>query len=139
MIFETGFSLKAIGVIQSSLKTIQDSPPEGKHSLQEATLKIFPSYCLALAGMQTLDRIVLFYWLHQADREVLRVYPGGDRTKEMLGVFCNRSPLRPNPIGISTVDVVQVGIDTITVRGLDAIDGTPIVDIKSASGRKQDI
>ena len=135
MSFANKFTINAIGVIHSSLKTTQDSPPDGRHALQEATLEIFPGYCLAMAGMQDLDRIIVFYWLHQADREVLRVYPGGDRNQEMIGVFCNRSPLRPNPIGFSTVDVIEVGIDKIIVRGLDAIDGTPIVDIKSATNR----
>jgi tRNA-Thr(GGU) m(6)t(6)A37 methyltransferase TsaA len=128
---ETTFSVNPIGVIRSSLKTTQDAPPDGQHSLQKATLEIFPCYCLALSGMQDLSRIVVFYWLHEADREVLRVYPNGNRNKEMIGVFCNRSPLRPNPVGFSIVDVVEVGIDKVVVKGLDAIDGTPLIDIKA--------
>ena len=84
--------------------------------------------------MDELDKLVVLYWLDQADREVLRVYPGGDRNKEMIGVFRNRSPLRPNPIGISVVDIIEVGIRHIRVRGLDAIDGTPLLDIKAPSG-----
>jgi L-fuculose-phosphate aldolase len=133
MLVETQFSLNTIGIIHSSLKTTQDSPPDGKHALQEATLEIFPNYCLALSGMHELNHIVVCYWLHQADREVLRVYPRGDTSKEMIGVFCNRSPLRPNPIAISSVEVIEVGVNKILVRGLDAIDGTPIIDIKSVS------
>ena len=133
MLVETQFSLNTIGVIHSSLKTTQDSPPDGKHALQEATLEIFPNYCLALSGMHELNHIVVCYWLHQADREVLRVYPHGDRNKEMIGVFCNRSPLRPNPIAISRVEILEVGVNNVLVRGLDAIDGTPIIDIKSLS------
>ena len=124
-------TLKLVGVVHSSLDTIQDSPPDGRHRLQEATLEIFPEYCLALAGVDELKQLLVLYWLHQADREVLRVYPGGDRSKEMIGVFRNRSPLRPNPIGISRVDIIEVGIQQIRVRGLDAIDGTPIIDIKA--------
>ncbi len=123
----TNIQLKAIGVIQSSLKTTQDSqsPP------QLAILKIHPAYCLALEGINKLSKISVLYWLHEADREVLRVYPGGDRSKEMIGVFCNRSPLRPNPIAVSLVDIVEVGVDHIRVSGLDAIDGSPIIDIKA--------
>jgi L-fuculose-phosphate aldolase len=83
--------------------------------------------------MHELNQIVVCYWLHQADREVLRVYPHGDRNKEMIGVFCNRSPLRPNPIAISRVEILEVGVNNVLVRGLDAIDGTPIIDIKSLS------
>ena len=128
-------TLRIIGVVQSSLQTIQDSPPEKNHSLQEATLKISPAYCLGLAGIEESERLVVLYWLHNADREVLRVYPGGDRSREMIGVFRNRSPLRPNPIGIGVVKVLEVGVDYVRVRGLDAIDGTPIVDIKSASNK----
>lgn len=123
--------LKIIGVVHSSLKTTQDPPVQGKHKMQEATLEIFPEYCLGLTGMQDMKQILVFYWLHRADREVLRVYPGGDRNKEMIGVFRNRSPLRPNPIGISLVDIVDIGVNELHVRGMDAIDGTPIIDLKS--------
>ena len=124
-------TLKLIGVVRSDLKTTQDPPREGSHRQQEATLEIFPAYCMGLAGMDELDKILVLYWLDQADRKVLRVYPGGDRNKEMIGVFRNRSPLRPNPIGISVVEVIEVGIQHVRVRGMDAIDGTPILDIKS--------
>ena len=126
-------ALKAIGVVHSSLKTVQDPPPEGQHRLQEAVLEIFPRYCLGLAGLEKLRRIVVIYWLHQSEREVLRVYPGGDRNKEMIGVFCNRSPLRPNPIGIGLVDVLGVDVNRIRVCGLDAVNGTPILDLKAPS------
>ena len=123
--------LRIIGVVHSSLQSTQDPPSQGKHKMQEATLEIFPEYCLGLTGIQDMDRLVVLYWLHQADREVLRVYPGGDRNKDMIGVFRNRSPLRPNPIGISLVELLEVGVNDLRVRGLDAIDGTPIIDLKS--------
>jgi len=123
--------LKAIGVVHSDLRTTQDAPYEGSHSLQEATLEIYPEFCLGLAGMERLSRLVVLYWLHCADREVLRVYPRGDRSKEMIGVFTNRSPLRPNPVGISVVEILNVEISRVRVRGLDAIDGTPIIDLKA--------
>ena len=126
--------LKAIGVIHSDLRTTQDAPNEGSHSLQEATLEIYPEFCMGLAGMERLSKLLVLYWLHDADREVLRVYPGGDRSKEMIGVFTNRSPLRPNPIGSSVVDILEVDISQLRVRGLDAIDGTPIIDLKAALG-----
>lgn len=124
-------SLKAIGIVHSDLRTTQDAPHEGSHSLPEATLEIYPEYCLGLAGMERHSRLVVLYWLHGTDREVLRVYPKGDRSKEMIGVFTNRSPLRPNPIGISVVDILNVEISRVRVRGLDAIDGTPIIDLKA--------
>ncbi len=83
-------------------------------------------------GVHDMQRLLVLYWLHNADREVLRVYPGGDRSKELIGVFANRSPLRPNPIGLGVVEILNVDVDRIQVRGLDAIDGTPIIDIKAA-------
>ncbi len=81
--------------------------------------------------MQDMKQLLVFYWFYKADREVLRVYPGGDRNKEMIGVFRNRSPLRPNPFGISLVELLEVGVNDLRVRGMDAIDGTPIIDLKS--------
>ena len=125
---------KTIGIVHSDLRTTQDAPHEGSHSRQEATLEIYPEFCLGLAGMERHSRLVVLYWLHRADREVLRVYPGGDRSKELIGVFTNRSPLRPNPVGISVVDILNVDISCLRVRGLDAIDGTPIIDLKAAAG-----
>jgi len=126
---------KIIGIVHSELGTTQDAPREGSHALQEATLEIYPEYCLGLAGLEQHSRLVVLYWLHRADREVLRVYPGGDRTKEMIGVFTNRSPLRPNPVGISVVDILDVGISSVHVRGMDAINGTPIIDLKATIDR----
>jgi len=127
----TETTLKIIGVVHSELKTTQDAPCLGKHSMQEAVLEIFPEYCTGLAGMDEMKRLMVLYWLHQADRGVLRVYPDGDRSKEMIGVFRNRSPLRPNPIGVSLVDIMHVDVCSIHVRGLDAIDETPIIDLKA--------
>lgn len=129
---KNGPTLRFVGVVHSSLKTTQDAPPPGGHGKQEAILEIFPAYCLAMEGVQALEKLLVLYWLHHADREVLRVYPGGDRSKDLIGVFTNRSPLRPNPIALSVVEVLGTGIDTFHVRGLDAIDGTPIIDIKAA-------
>lgn len=123
--------LHIIGVVRSTLKTMSGPPPNGDFAGQEACLEIFPAYCLALAGIERLSRLQVLYWLHRADREVLRVYPGGDRSHEMVGVFTNRSPLRPNPIGVTVVSIVETGIDFVRVRGLDAIDGTPLIDLKA--------
>jgi L-fuculose-phosphate aldolase len=123
--------LNAVGVVHSELTTTQHAPRGGQLARQEATLEIFPQYCLALAGIERLSRILVLYWLHQSDREVLRVYPGGDRNKEMIGVFTNRSPLRPNPVAVSEVEILSVDICQVRVRGLDAIDGTSIIDLKA--------
>ena len=126
-----GPNLKIIGLVRSSLKSTQDAPPQGGHSQQEARFEIFPQYCMAMSGLEEIGKLLVLYWMHEADREVLRVYPGGDRSREMIGVFRNRSPLRPNPIGISEVEILEIGVQHIRVRGLDAIDATPIIDLKS--------
>lgn len=80
------------------------------------------------AGYETVSGAVL---VAQGRSRSIKSLPGGDRNKEMIGVFRNRSPLRPNPIGISRVELLEVGVNDLHVRGLDAIDGTPIIDLKS--------
>jgi tRNA-Thr(GGU) m(6)t(6)A37 methyltransferase TsaA len=84
----------------------------------------------ALDGLGTGDDIVVITWLHLADRNVVQVHPRGDQNRPLTGVFATRSPDRPNPLGLHVVTIVAVGDLRIRVRGLEAIDNTPIVDIK---------
>jgi tRNA-Thr(GGU) m(6)t(6)A37 methyltransferase TsaA len=83
-----------------------------------------------LDGIQAGDKLFVMCWFHMADRETLRVHPRGNRTIPKRGVFATRSPARPNPIGLCLVDVLAVDGPIIKVRGLDAVDGTPVVDLK---------
>jgi tRNA-Thr(GGU) m(6)t(6)A37 methyltransferase TsaA len=83
-----------------------------------------------LDGIQAGDKLFVMCWFHMADRETLRLHPRGDPSIPKRGVFATRSPDRPNPIGLSLVDVLAVAGSIIRVRGLDAVDGTPIVDLK---------
>ena len=80
--------------------------------------------------MEEGNKIVILYWMHLAERDMLQVHPRGDRTRPMRGVFSTRSPQRPNPISIQTVEVTRVRGTVIDVVGLDAVDGTPLIDIK---------
>ena len=89
-----------------------------------------PSVSEALSDVRPGDEVIVLSWLHQADRDVLRVHPRDNPANPMRGVFSTRSQDRPNPIGLHPVEVLAVDGDRIQVRGLEAIDGTPIVDLK---------
>ena len=91
-----------------------------------------PRFAAALAGLAAGDRIVLLTWFHLANRDVLSVHPRGDTSRQPAGVFATRSPERPNPIGLHEVEILQVADGVLSVRGLEAIDGTPVLDIKPA-------
>ena len=84
----------------------------------------------ALEGVAAGDHVLVFTWLDRADRDVLTVHPRGDRSRPPAGVFATRSPARPNPIGLHRIQVVAIDGAELTVRDLEALDGTPVVDIK---------
>ncbi len=95
---------------------------------------IRPEYTEGLEGIEDLDFIYVLYWmdrLSEKDREILKVHPQGDTNKPLRGVFSLRSPMRPNPIGLTRVRLVKKEDNTLFVKGLDALDGSPIIDIKS--------
>lgn len=98
----------------------------------DAWIDIDPAYAPALHGIAVGDRLVLITWLHEAARDVLQVHPRGDRDRPMSGVFRTRSPARPNPLGLHTVQVLRVAGNRLEVGPLEAIDGTPVIDIKRA-------
>jgi tRNA-Thr(GGU) m(6)t(6)A37 methyltransferase TsaA len=84
----------------------------------------------ALTGISVGDRLELLTWLHLGDRSTLTTYPRGDTTRPLMGVFATRSPDGPNPIGLHTVTVTAVDGNVVRVEGLEAVDGTPVIDIK---------
>jgi tRNA-Thr(GGU) m(6)t(6)A37 methyltransferase TsaA len=98
-------------------------------------LEIEPQYVDALCGLSPGDRLDVLYWMHAlrpVDRELRKLHPRGDKTKPIRGVFGLRSPMRPNPIGVSPVTIERIDGRRLLVRGLDAFDGTPILDMKAA-------
>ena len=104
----------------------------------EAVLEIDPRYREGLDGLTRGARIQVLYWMHALDadaRRVLKVHPRGDKSRPRRGVFTLRSPMRPNPIGVSTVEVLRVEDNRVVVGTLDALDGSPIIDVKMASGK----
>lgn len=95
---------------------------------------IHPRYTEGLEGIEALDFIYVLYWmdrLREEDRKILRVHPQGDKSKPLRGVFSLRSPVRPNPIGLTRVRLLRREGNVLLVKGLDALDGSPIIDIKS--------
>jgi tRNA (adenine37-N6)-methyltransferase len=127
--------LQFIGVLHGDIRSRAEAPKNFDESDRVGTLEIYPEFQEGLDGITPGQIIVVLFWLHRAARDILKVYPRGDRSRGLRGVFATRSPARPNPIAISELKVLAVDGNTIEVSGLDILDGTPIVDIKKAIGR----
>jgi len=125
--------LKPIGIIQSPISDPDKAPRHGSESTVSGKLIVDEQYRDALLGLEKGSRIVILYWMHLAERDVLQVHPRRDYTRPLRGVFTTRSPVRPNPISLDTVKVTGIEGTVIDVIGLDAVDGTPLLDIKSVA------
>ncbi len=124
-------ALRIIGRVRSPLTDRKTAPKQNYEGGIRAEIAVAPTYIEALEGLEPGDEILLFTWLHLAGRDTLRVHPRGDAARPKRGVFSTRSPNRPNPIGLHKVEIIKVSPDGIlTVEPLEAIDGTPVVDIK---------
>jgi tRNA-Thr(GGU) m(6)t(6)A37 methyltransferase TsaA len=124
------FSIEPIGVIRSELKNRKDAPLFYTEGAPNAVLEILPAYMEALDRMQVGDEIIVITWLHRADRDVLKVHPRGDASRPLTGVFSTRSADRPNPLGLHRVKVLEISPGRLHIGPIEAIDGTPVVDIK---------
>lgn len=122
--------LQFIGVLHGDIISREDAPKNFDESDRVGTLEIYPEYQEGLEGIVVGQTIVVLFWLHESSRDKLQVYPRGDRSKGLRGVFATRSPVRPNPIAISELKVQAIHGNRLEVSGLDILDGTPIVDIK---------
>lgn len=131
---EQSYVLYPIGVVRSSLKRREDAPHQGWKGAPAAWIELDPAYREGLQGIQPGRELVLVTWLHLSDREILQVHPRGDEDRPMRGVFSTRAPVRPNPLGIHPVTVLEVDGTRLRVEPLEAVDGTPVVDIKAAYG-----
>lgn len=123
--------LNPIGTIHSPYKERGDAPRQGRLSDKEMTLEIFPEFSEGLKEVAKLSHIIVAYWGDRANRETLQ-----SRTpfsSEPVGVFASRSPNRPNPIALCVVDLIRQEDNCLIVRGLDALDGSPLLDIKAYS------
>ena len=127
---ETRFEVKVIGRIESPLTDLESAPKQGDEGAPDAWLVFEPAFLEALQGIHPEDEVIVLTWLDRARRDVLRVHPRGDVSRPQQGVFATRSPHRPNPIGLHRVEVALVEDRRVRVRKLEALDGTPIVDMK---------
>lgn len=128
------YTIEPIGFIRSELTRLEDAPMQGDEGAPEAWLELTPQSAQGLLGIQPGDELILLTWLHLAERDVLQVHPRGDLNRPLTGVFATRSPDRPNPIGLHRVSVLEVAEKKLRVAPLEAIDGTPVVDIKPVLG-----
>src|SRR5262245_34851714 len=126
--------LRPIGRVRSPLVDLADAPRQGDEGAPESELVVEPELIAGLAGIRVGDELLVLTWLDRAMRDVLSVRPRGDPDRPEQGVFTTRSPDRPNPIGLHRVEVVAVADGVVRVRNLEAIDGTPVIDIKPVLG-----
>jgi tRNA-Thr(GGU) m(6)t(6)A37 methyltransferase TsaA len=122
--------LRPIGWVSSPLSDPADAPKQGDEGAPIAELVLEPPFLEGLHGIQTGDAILVLTWLDRADRDVLSVHPRGDPERERQGVFATRSPHRPNPIGLHRVRVESIDRGRVQVSDLEALDGTPVIDLK---------
>jgi tRNA-Thr(GGU) m(6)t(6)A37 methyltransferase TsaA len=134
MVQHSAYEVHPIGVVDSLLTDPADAPKQGDEGSPQAVLDIDPEYANGLASLAVGDHVLVLTWLHLAARDVLSVHPRGNPDNPRRGVFNTRSPDRPNPIGLHRVQIVSIDGTRIRVEGLEAIDGTPIVDLKSVRG-----
>jgi tRNA-Thr(GGU) m(6)t(6)A37 methyltransferase TsaA len=126
--------LRRIGRVESPLTDAASAPKQGDEGAPEATLVFDDDVLEALHGIGAGDEVVVLTWLDRARRDVLTVHPRDDASRAPQGVFATRSPHRPNPIGLHTVTITEVGPDAISVHSIEAIDGTPVLDVKPVLG-----
>jgi tRNA-Thr(GGU) m(6)t(6)A37 methyltransferase TsaA len=123
-------TLRPIGRVESPLKDAAGAPKQADEGAPEAVLAIEPEFAAGLTGLEPGDEVVVLTWLDRAARDILVNHPRSDRSRPLAGVFTTRSPHRPNPIGVHQVTIAAVDGARVRVHGIEAIDGTPILDVK---------
>ncbi len=125
-----GYELKPVGWVRSPLTERAAAPKQGDEGAPEATIVFEPGVLDALDGIRAGDEVIVLTWLDRSDRQVLQTRPRDDPANPIQGVFNTRSPDRPNPIGLHPVEVIAIDGATMRVRNLEALDGTPVLDVK---------
>jgi tRNA-Thr(GGU) m(6)t(6)A37 methyltransferase TsaA len=125
-----GFDVKPIGMVESPLADPADAPKQGDEGAPDAWIVFEAGAVEAAEGIGAGDEVFVLTWLHRARRDVLRVHPRDDTSRPQQGVFSTRSEHRPNPIGLHRVEVISVDGPRLLVRALEAVDGTPVLDVK---------
>jgi len=140
------YTLEPVGFIRSTVKGREDAPRQGPEGAPDAWLEIEPCFAEALLGMEVGHELIVITWLHEAKRDVLKGHPRNDPTRPLTGVFYTRSPARPNPLGLHPVTVREIDPPSrkcygatsrtrVKIGPIEVFDGTPVIDIKSASTR----
>jgi len=132
------YQVEPVGYIRSGVACRSQAPRQGRDERSRARIEILPRFSQALDGIGQWPQLLVTCWLHLADRDALAVHPRGDARAPMTGVFGTRSPARPNPLAVYTVDLLSVEENVLIVRGIDAVDGTPVLDIKPHVHRLDD-
>jgi tRNA-Thr(GGU) m(6)t(6)A37 methyltransferase TsaA len=127
---EGSYEVMTIGKVVSLLTDLDSAPKQGDEGAPDALLVFEPGVLDALEGIRPGDEVIVLTWLHRARRDVLRVHPRGDPSRAQQGVFNTRSPHRPNPVGLHAVEILSIDGGNVRVSKLEALDGTPIVDVK---------
>ena len=133
-----GFQAIPIGYVRSHITDRKHAPRQGRDLSTQARIEILPRYSRALDGVGQYAQLMVICWLHLAERDILAVHPRGDIGAPLTGVFGTRSPVRPNPLAVYTVDLLSIEGNTLKVSGIDAVDGTPVLDIKPHVHRLDD-
>ena len=127
---ESSYIVRPIGVIRSQLTNLEAAPLQGDEGAPEAWLELTAPVAQAVVGINVGDELLVLTWLHRARRDVLQVQPRGRLEAPLTGVFATRSPDRPNPVGVHKVSVLEIAGQRLRVAPIEAINGTPVVDIK---------
>jgi tRNA-Thr(GGU) m(6)t(6)A37 methyltransferase TsaA len=135
---ETEYVVRPIGWVESPLVDPEGAPNQGDEGAPDAWIVLDPSVGQAMGDLEVGGEAIVLTWLDRADRDTLVVHPRGDRSRPPTGVFSTRSQDRPNPIGLHTVEIVAIDDTRMRVRNLEAIDGTPVVDIKPVLGHVEE-
>ena len=133
-----GAQLRPIGIIRSTLKKRGDAPRQAREGAPDAWLEVNQLVAEGLDRLAAGNEIIVITWLHKAHREVLKVYPRSDRGQVLTGVFATRSPDRPNPVGLHRVTIRSIRKNRLRIGPIEAIDGTPVIDIKPVLSFLQD-
>ncbi len=125
------YLLRPVGFVRSKLKRRKDCPKQGYEGAPDAWVEVDCDFAEGLDGITPGSKVILVTWFHKATRNVLKLHPRDNKDRPLRGVFATRSPDRPNPVGLHRVEILQIDRpERIQVRPLEALDGTPIIDIK---------